>query len=321
MSQPISLVVLRDGQPVHALPLGTRPVHIGRAPHNDLVLPDDAISWHHASVWVEGGRVWVRDLASRNGTTCNGERVRGAAMIAAGDRVQLPGQVELQFTGIERPSVPAAWLLEDRTAGLAVPARSDRLHIGSAADSDLYIEHAAERAATVLLHANGELWVGTDDGEFSVEPGQVFEVAGRRLRIIADHSARVPTREDGADRYGYALSVTLNGASGPEALLTDTHTGATCLVDADNRAVLLYLLARKLDEDRAAGVAEAEAGWCSDDEIVAGVWGRREPADANSLHVLVYRLRRDLKRAGIDPWFIEKRRKALRARLTSIAAK
>ncbi|MGK0347601.1 MAG: hypothetical protein ACI855_003688, partial [Myxococcota bacterium] len=45
-----------------------------------------------------------------------------------------------------------------------------------------------------------------------------------------------------------------------------------------------------------------------------GVWGRGAGED-NKLHVLVYRLRNELKKAGFDPWFIEKRRKYIRARI------
>ena len=48
------------------------------------------------------------------------------------------------------------------------------------------------------------------------------------------------------------------------------------------------------------------------------VWGKKGSADANGLHVLVHRLRKELKEAGFDPWFIEKRRKAIRLALREV---
>ena len=75
---------------------------------------------------------------------------------------------------------------------------------------------------------------------------------------------------------------------------------------------------RQLAADRAAGVPEAEAGWCGDDAVSQGIWGRVPDLDTNNLHVLVYRLRKEIERAGFDPWFIEKRRRAIRARLRDV---
>ena len=45
-----------------------------------------------------------------------------------------------------------------------------------------------------------------------------------------------------------------------------------------------------------------------------GVWGR-SAQDDNKLHVLVYRLRNELKKVGFEPWFLEKRRRYTRLRL------
>ena len=41
---------------VQEVPVGTRPITIGRAPDNDLPVDNLAVSNHHARVFVEGGR-------------------------------------------------------------------------------------------------------------------------------------------------------------------------------------------------------------------------------------------------------------------------
>ena len=73
----------------YTLPLSERALHIGRAPDNDLVLADDMVSWHHATLWQEQGQVWVRDRGSRNGTFLNDTAIRDAARVPDGARIRL----------------------------------------------------------------------------------------------------------------------------------------------------------------------------------------------------------------------------------------
>jgi pSer/pThr/pTyr-binding forkhead associated (FHA) protein len=61
---------------------------VGRSSEVDLVLADDAVSRKHARFYFERGRVWLRDLGSRNGTDVNGQRVRRHCL-RSGDRIVL----------------------------------------------------------------------------------------------------------------------------------------------------------------------------------------------------------------------------------------
>src|SRR5262249_8737167 len=56
-------------------------LHIGRGPENDIVLLDDLVSRQHAHLWVENGRLLIRDEGSSNGTLVNG-RALAAGVIA-----------------------------------------------------------------------------------------------------------------------------------------------------------------------------------------------------------------------------------------------
>jgi len=62
-------------------------LRIGRDPVNGLRLTHESVSRVHAELIRQGG-VWVlRDLGSTNGTTVNGRRVIGAAVVREGDQV------------------------------------------------------------------------------------------------------------------------------------------------------------------------------------------------------------------------------------------
>lgn len=66
---------------------------VGRAPTNDLVLADPAVSRHHAVLSWDGARLTIEDAGSVNGLTVNGTRTRHAAL-EDGDSIAI-GNCEL----------------------------------------------------------------------------------------------------------------------------------------------------------------------------------------------------------------------------------
>jgi hypothetical protein len=67
----------------------TKPVTvIGRGAEADLVVDDAGVSRRHAEVHSEGGRAWVVDLGSTNGTFVDGERV-STGQLADGSRITI----------------------------------------------------------------------------------------------------------------------------------------------------------------------------------------------------------------------------------------
>ena len=301
----------------HVVSLGEAPLSIGRGPSNDVVLAEASVSWHHSQLWVEGGAAWLRDLGSRNGSWRNGERVVGAARLTPGDRIRLGMEVEVVLQGpLQAAGSWSVRQVEEPASGVRFLVRSDRFTIGGGADCDLRVDGWPDRAATVLLHPNGEIWVGTREGEHQVALGEIFEVRDRRLRVVEQAAAHAPTADWGTKRYPYVLKATANAPSGPQVLVTDPVSGATALVTG-NRGVLLFVLARRLSADRAASIAAPQEGWCTTAEAVTGVWGRGRKG-GSQLNVLVHRLRSQLESHGFDPWFVEKRRGGIRVRAAEI---
>jgi len=89
------LAVLRELMPDGSdrqVVLDGRPLTIGRATDNDLVLGDSRVSRHHARLQSRRGTLVLTDLASSNGTRVNGITVH-EVVLGPGDRIQLGDSV------------------------------------------------------------------------------------------------------------------------------------------------------------------------------------------------------------------------------------
>src|SRR3984885_5283976 len=80
------LVLKFESATLKEVPLGTRPVTIGRAPDNDIPIDNLAVSNYHARVYVEAGSLVIEDLNSLNGSFLNEIRVE-RAMLKDGDTI------------------------------------------------------------------------------------------------------------------------------------------------------------------------------------------------------------------------------------------
>ncbi len=71
---------------------------IGRGLSADVRLDDASVSRRHARIVERGGRAWLLDDRSMNGTWVNGQRV-DAAILSHGDEIML-GRVVLRFVEV-----------------------------------------------------------------------------------------------------------------------------------------------------------------------------------------------------------------------------
>jgi pSer/pThr/pTyr-binding forkhead associated (FHA) protein len=98
------LVLKFESSSLKEVPLGTRPVTIGRAPDNDIQIDNLAVSNYHARVYVEAGSLVVEDLNSLNGSFLNDIRVE-RAMLKDGDAI-LIGKHEILVDQVHDAAVP-----------------------------------------------------------------------------------------------------------------------------------------------------------------------------------------------------------------------
>lgn len=94
----------------YALRMGavTRPLTqgrmlVGRAETCELIVDDPLVSRVHAALVVEGDRLTVEDLGSRNGVRVNGEKIAGTRELSADDVVRI-GSAEWKVARAERLS-------------------------------------------------------------------------------------------------------------------------------------------------------------------------------------------------------------------------
>lgn len=97
------LIVISEGLNDRSFDLDDDKITIGRLPDNQIRLPDDAISSHHAELTRKGDDYILRDLNSTNGTRVNGQRIV-EAQLYNGDTVHF-GHLELQYYSSAKASL------------------------------------------------------------------------------------------------------------------------------------------------------------------------------------------------------------------------
>lgn len=89
--QPVGLshaYWLSDGHVNHQLSIGVNSV--GRLPDNQVVIRDEHISRRHFAIIIHSdGRCEIHDIASKNGTVLNGEKIKGPTELSPGDEISV----------------------------------------------------------------------------------------------------------------------------------------------------------------------------------------------------------------------------------------
>jgi pSer/pThr/pTyr-binding forkhead associated (FHA) protein len=97
----LSLIVLTPGKTQgKAIPIPLSQFIIGRDPHCQLRPASPLISNRHCALITRGGKVFVRDFDSTNGTFVNQERLRGEKGLVHGDHLRLgPLEFRVEIIG------------------------------------------------------------------------------------------------------------------------------------------------------------------------------------------------------------------------------
>jgi pSer/pThr/pTyr-binding forkhead associated (FHA) protein len=133
------LSLMFENKLVKEVPIGARPVCIGRSPDNDLPVDNLAVSTHHARVYYEGGRLVVEDLDSLNGTFVNDLRVERATL-HDGDSIWI-GKHHIKV---------------DATADTAIPMDTGRKTLAPKINETMVLDTKARRDMLQQAAASGE---------------------------------------------------------------------------------------------------------------------------------------------------------------------
>ncbi len=96
---------------------------LGRTADNDIVVKDSGASRSHCRVFLKGGRYFVEDLASANGTKLNDTVLSRPQQIESGDKITI-GDVEFTFSLVVATTLHAQLVPGDATL-LQPPSRKD----------------------------------------------------------------------------------------------------------------------------------------------------------------------------------------------------
>ena len=83
-----------------------QPVALGRHRDNTIVLQDKHASRHHAEIFADAGRWFIRDCGTLNGTKVNGERIHQPTPLLHGHEIGI-GDTRLRFTLLALAGAPA----------------------------------------------------------------------------------------------------------------------------------------------------------------------------------------------------------------------
>jgi len=211
------------------IPLGTRPLTIGRAPDNDIPIDNLAVSNYHARVYLEAGSLVVEDLNSLNGSFLNDIRVE-RAMLKDGDTILIGKHVVLvdqehdaaiPMDGLRKAPAPRV----NETMVLDTQERRDLLDAAVAAGERSQLAPDRFRIPTIVVDRGR-----TDQKEYRIS-GKLTVIGNSNMATVRlrgwfapDVAAQINKHEDGYYLGRGDRVPKINGAS---------ITGLTKLNDGD----------------------------------------------------------------------------------------
>jgi hypothetical protein len=306
-----------------------RSLTIGRHPDNDLVLDSRRVSTRHAVIeWTRTG-FHIRDLGSRNGTSVNGRRIHTWKGIKEGDRIRFGRVSTWRVSRLVEPAptLGAVACVERRDLGQRIPVDTDRFLIGTSRPADLVVEEWTDGCPSplrvVLFVESHRLWAEamhdvpemtidghawSEDEPLEVRQPCLLELGPTGLWIVPSPlTDGVDTTEHGegyTKAYGLRLHLTFESAG--SGTVRVEHDGGDWSTRAGQRFILLFVL------------ADAAGEWVTDEVLRSRIWGKSvaKSLGRNALNKLIYDTRQMFLAAGLDGWFVEKRRGATRLRLS-----
>lgn len=278
-------------------------VLLGRSPRCEVVLRDPKASRAHALVYLDSDRPRLLVLGQGR-TRINDAIAPREAALAAGDRVAVPGlELVLEAQAEAAPPDAPAWVLE-RPGGGLFGVTYGPFVVGGHAGDDLLVDgwppHALALHPTQgRLHLTAQVEVLVDGQAIgpgallAVTAGSVIAHAGQRLRVVALGQLDQDTilSGDGAPEAP-PQRIELEFLPRGGRLRVRTPSGERAVYLPGQRCDLMALLLNPPEQRRVGELLD-------DDYLIERLWPNQSRTRAD-LNTLVYRLRKDLVRAGLD---------------------
>ena len=191
------------GQPVY-LPENGETMSLGRDARNSWVFDEGDVSRRHAEVVERGGKHYLRDVGSSNGTFLNGQRLEVGKWVEfrPGDDLRLASKASLSRSPQDLP---------EHLPALALPVEGAALTVGRSPDNMLVMPWPdSSRSHAVIQEKGGQSWLldrGSLNGTFLngrkipsqqwvvLHPGQVVQFGlAPGAAFVASQASEQPPR-------------------------------------------------------------------------------------------------------------------------------
>ncbi len=184
---------------------------VGRSQTADFAIDDDGVSRNHVKLRREGDLVFAEDLASRNGTFINGQRLTAPVQLTDGDKLQLGRGAILKFTFHDALDDSYQQRMVESALRDPLTRLYNKRYFDDRLDAELRFASRHGTSLALLL---------VDVDHFKRVNDQRGHLAGDTvLREIAMALAQAVRNEDVVARYGGEELVVLSRAIGDEGAL------------------------------------------------------------------------------------------------------
>jgi transcriptional regulator with GAF, ATPase, and Fis domain len=238
-------LVLENEGWTRRVPLGDRPLVLGRSSECDVQLPDPKLSRRHCRI-APGEAGWlVEDLGSSIGTFLDGRQLRGRASIAPGQRLRI-GSMEARLE--RRPALGLETGRDSRNAEILLRTLEDLYGLE---DLGELLRAIVDRAVELCGADRGALLLAGAQG--ALEAGVARDAAGRDLPAEQELTRSLPGL---ALRSGHAVVRTDTEAPGqrdgtPESVVREALRSVVCapLPGGDRPVGVLYVDSHRAAEE------------------------------------------------------------------------
>jgi len=259
---------------------------VGRASNSSLRVGDDMryVSLHHALLYWTGAQWELKDLASRNGSFLNDERMAPGEVrpLEIGMRIAF-GKTENQWqvNDLSAPSTMVVPLGE----GEPVFAENDLIAIPSSQDPSV----------TVYRSVDGSWVLEQDIAVTPITNQQTFAFGGKTFKFCAVQDDSKTSLATAAALEVRHLLLEFSVSKDEEHVCLRARSGAYHFdLGERNHHYLLLTLARQRLQDASEGLQESACGWVYQDDFA------HDPSMApQQLSVDVFRIRKQFAAAGV----------------------
>ena len=164
----LSLVVAQGVHTGKIIPVNAPEFMIGRDPQCQLRPASPAVSKQHCGITVRGGKVFVRDYGSTNGTFVNGEQVAGEREAANGDHLKI-GPLEFHLSVDMTSATMSGQLTRPVPKAIVSASETVAASAGGTAVFDPPAPHKADprRATTTVVESPAAEYSDQDDADLA----------------------------------------------------------------------------------------------------------------------------------------------------------